>query len=465
MTARVLVVDDLELVRQLLERKLRDEYYEVVTADSGQSALDIVTLDPPDLIILDIVMPEMDGFEVCRRLKSDPNTAHIPVLMMTGVDGPAERGPGLEAGADDFLVKPIVDLELQARVRSLLRLKFTLDELRSRSLTDLVFTNAVGATPCPDRQIKVSLLAVSGEAEGFEQQLSHLGHVTRYNATDTFERLTQHDTDVVVVHLGSYPQYGLQAIARLRSMRETRGIAILAANESGDVRPLAKAFELGVGDCLKLPTDDSEIRARLRSLWRRKCVTDKLRENMHLSMQLAVTDAVTGLYNRHYLESHLRTLEVRARSSRRLFALAMIDIDHFKSVNDRWGHAVGDQVLRQFAERISRNVRGIDLAARYGGEEFVILMPDTDLTTATNIARRLNEVTYAEVFHLSGGEQVKISASIGIAALESFEEDCLTVLERADMALYEAKQNGRNCVIAKGEGHSGPGVSKVSLFR
>lgn len=465
MTARVLVVDDLELVRQLLERKLRDEYYEVMTADSGQAALDSVASDPPDLVILDIVMPEMDGFEVCRRLKSDPNTAHIPVLMMTGVDGPAEREPGLEAGADDFLVKPIVDLELHARVRSLLRLKFTLDELRSRSLTDLVFANPMGLGFCPDRPIKMSLLAVLGEAETLEQQLSQLGAVTRYSATDCLVHLSQHDTDVVVVHLGSYAQCGLQAIARLRSMRETRGIAILAANESDDIRPLAKAFELGVGDCLKLPTDDSEVRARLRSLWKRKCITDKLRENMHLSMQLAVTDAVTGLYNRHYLESHLLTLEARARASRRPFALAMIDIDHFKSVNDRWGHTIGDQALRLFAERISRNVRGIDLAARYGGEEFVILMPDTDLSTATNIARRLNEVTYSDQFLLSNGETLQISASIGVAAMADFAESGQSVLSRADAALYDAKMRGRNCVVAETSSQDDAVASKVSLFR
>src|SRR5258708_18432890 len=132
MTARVLVVDDVELNVKLLEAKLASEYFEVVSTDNGPRALEITEAEPPDIILLDVMMPRMDGFEVCRRLKANPRTADIPVVMVTALSDAADRLRGLEAGADDFLTKPVNDMALFARVRSLVRLKRMMDELRLR---------------------------------------------------------------------------------------------------------------------------------------------------------------------------------------------------------------------------------------------------------------------------------------------------------------------------------------------
>ncbi|MEM9878660.1 MAG: response regulator, partial [Pseudomonadota bacterium] len=132
MTARILIVDDVMPNRKLLQVKLEREYFDVLTASSGAEALDIVKREQPDLILLDVMMPDMDGFEVCRQLKKDPATAFLPVVLVTGLDHPEDRVAGLQAGADDFLTKPLDDTSLYARVRSLVRLKFTVDELRSR---------------------------------------------------------------------------------------------------------------------------------------------------------------------------------------------------------------------------------------------------------------------------------------------------------------------------------------------
>src|SRR5271170_2748991 len=132
MTARVLVVDDVELNVRLLAAKLAGEYFESVSADNGPRALTIAETELPDIILLDVMMPRMDGFEVCRRLKANPRTADIPVVMVTALSDVADRLRGLEAGADDFLTKPVNDIALFARVRSLVRLKRTMDELRLR---------------------------------------------------------------------------------------------------------------------------------------------------------------------------------------------------------------------------------------------------------------------------------------------------------------------------------------------
>src|SRR5712671_3351150 len=132
MTARVLVVDDVELNVKLLEAKLASEYFEVVSTDNGPRALEITEAEPPDIILLDVMMPRMDGFEVCRRLKANPHTADVPVVMVTALSDVADRLRGLEAGADDSLTKPVNDIALFARVRSLVRLKRMMDELRLR---------------------------------------------------------------------------------------------------------------------------------------------------------------------------------------------------------------------------------------------------------------------------------------------------------------------------------------------
>ena len=220
---------------------------------------------------------------------------------------------------------------------------------------------------------------------------------------------------------------------------------ILAMVDLEDHRPLVKSFELGANDCVKLPLDALELTARVRILTRRKRLNDRLRENLHLSMRLATIDPLTGLYNRHYLGSHLRTLVTRARDMDRPLSMVMIDIDHFKQVNDTYGHAAGDKVLRAIAERISHNVRGVDLAARFGGEEFVIVMPDTDLAAARQIAERLRKVIAADTYD-TGRDNIAIplTVSMGIASLNRDDMDGTTVLARADDALYRAKRAGRN---------------------
>ena len=150
MTARVLVVDDILSNVKLLEAKLTTEYFEVVTAYSGEEALKRVAAEPPDIVLLDVMMPGMDGFEVCRRIKADPKTAHVPVIMVTALDQPADRIAGLDAGADDFLTKPIDDTALFARVRSLVRLKMMTDELLMREETGQSLGLVEGAE-LPDR--------------------------------------------------------------------------------------------------------------------------------------------------------------------------------------------------------------------------------------------------------------------------------------------------------------------------
>jgi two-component system cell cycle response regulator len=194
--------------------------------------------------------------------------------------------------------------------------------------------------------------------------------------------------------------------------------------------------------------DKNELTARVRTQLRRKRYSDKLRHNVQLSLEMAITDQLTGLHNRRYMSRHLDTLIAGAHRSAKPLAFLIMDIDHFKSVNDTHGHDIGDEVLREFAGRISANVRGIDLACRYGGEEFVVVMPDTDTDFAYTVAERLRKSVEKMPFAISRDPgKLNITISIGIAGSEGNTDSADALLHRADQALYRAKREGRNRVV------------------
>ncbi len=453
MTARVLVVDDVPPNVKLLEAKLTSEYFDVLTAYSGPEALDVTNREHPDIILLDVMMPGMDGFEVCRRIKADPATAHIPVVMVTALDQPSDRVTGLEAGADDFLTKPVQDLALFARVRSLVRLKVMMDELRNRKTTgtslgwddddSVVFDTSVptdGTILIVDEQERVM--------ERIAKALDGVGELSfMAGGDDAAERAREKNFDLIIVSLTMRDTDGLRVCSKLRSYEETRHVPILVMVDDGNTKLLVRALEMGVNDYVVRPVDRQEFLARVKTQLKRKRFADKLWENFHLSMQLATTDAVTGLYNRHYLTSHMDTRMQAAQKQGKELSVLMMDIDHFKAVNDTYGHAVGDLVLKEFATRIERNIRGVDLAARYGGEEFVVMMPETPTDWATMIGNRLREEVSDNSFDFELQEgPISITVSIGVATSKDGQTPA-QLLESADRALYEAKAAGRNKVI------------------
>ncbi len=454
MTARVLVVDDVLPNVKLLEAKLSSEYFDVLTATNGPAALEIVQREHPDIVLLDVMMPGMNGYEVCRRIKADSATAHIPVVMVTALDQRSDRIAGLEAGADDFLTKPVDDTALFARVRSLVRLKVMVDELKNRERTSQAF-----GLDTDNRAEEVfepgntQILIVDDQPKSAARIARALQEIATVHLSsggeDVAERAREKNFDLIIVSLGMVETDGLWICSRLRSFEETRRVPILVIVDDDEQgrRQLVRAFEMGVNDYLIRPVDQLELLARVRTNLKRKRYADRLWENFHLSMQLATTDAVTGLYNRHYMTSHLDNQLRIARARGKPLSLIMMDLDHFKQINDRYGHAAGDEVLHEFAQRISRNIRGVDLAARYGGEEFVVILPDTRLDEAGRIAERLREVVAEEPFRLSSGDRISVTASLGLATLTDEITTSNELIDQADMALYEAKSRGRNRVV------------------
>jgi len=460
MTARVLVVDDVPPNVKLLEAKLTSEYFDVLTAFSGPEALDVISREHPDIILLDVMMPGMDGFEVCRRIKGDPSTAHIPVVMVTALDQPSDRVAGLEAGADDFLTKPVQDLALFARVRSLVRLKVMMDELRNREATgaNLGWDSEDDAIVEVDIPSDGAILIVDEQERVMERiarALDDVGDLTFIaGGDDAAERAREKNFDLIIVSLTMRNTDGLRVCSKLRSFEETRHVPILVMVDDGNTKLLVRALEMGVNDYVVRPVDRMEFLARVKTQLKRKRYADKLWENFHLSMQLATTDAVTGLYNRHYLTSHMDTRLQAAQSSGKPLSVLMMDIDHFKAVNDTYGHAVGDIVLKEFANRVAKNIRGVDLAARYGGEEFVVMMPETPTDWAYMIGDRLRQEVCENKFEVGlATGPIDISVSIGVATSDDHQSPA-QLLEEADKALYSAKSGGRNKVVIAGNGTS-----------
>ena len=441
MTARVLVVDDIAANLKLLEARLNAEYYEVALASSGPEALRLAHSWSPDVILLDVMMPGMDGYEVCRLLKGSPLTSYIPVVMITALVDQAERVRGLEAGADDFLSKPVDHATLFARLRALLRTKQVLDAFRLRAET----AKDLGFEPMPDPARSVTgasaLLATEDDAEAVSLSaiLAQEGvRVTRApDAAAAWNCLLHEDFDLAVLSLWLDEGEGLRLASRMRAHASTREVPVLLVADVDQRNQVLRGFDLGANDHVLRPVDANELRARARNQIRRKRYQERLRGDLQRSLELAVTDSLTGLRNRRYVTRHLEGL-LRAGGA----TLLMIDVDRFKTVNDTYGHGFGDAVLREVAERLRLHLRAVDVVARFGGEEFVVAMAPQPPDDAGMVAERLR-LSICERPIQVGERSLDVSISIGVAVAVP---DCTVeaLAGTADIALYRAKEKGRN---------------------
>lgn len=452
MTALILVVDDVPANVKLLEAKLSNEYYDVITARDGYECIKKAKEHKPDLILLDVMMPGMDGFETCRKLKEDYEISHIPVVMVTALSELSDRVQGLEAGADDFLTKPINDTALFARVRSLVRIKVLLDELRLRDQTGMQMgVQAEGANSFTSDVSGSSILIIDDDAVQLKNLTDFLSKsykvtgMTDPQAAMKDSSVGTHDLIIISTMLSDMD--GLRLASHYKSQENVRNVPILIMVDEDDERAMLKGLEMGVNDYLILPVDYNEMAARIKTQIRRKKYQEALKSNYQQSISMAITDGLTGLYNRRYLDTHLENTVRQALANSKPMSVMIMDMDHFKQVNDTYGHNVGDEVLKHLAEIIIRSTRSADLAARYGGEEFVILMPETNTEPAMDVAERIRktvESTDMRVSHQVGS--IKKTISIGVATLNPFGDSPTDLMKRADAALYQAKNSGRNQV-------------------
>jgi two-component system, cell cycle response regulator len=451
MSGKILIVDDLAINRIILKVKLAAAFHESLQAGDGQSALEIARTERPKLILLDMMLPDMTGAEVCRQLRADPRTRHIPVVIITASTDRDRRLGGLAAGADEYLTKPLNDSILQARIRSLLRATESEEELRMRAGTfgDLGFAEPdSGFVPAAT----VGLIAPT-PIEALRWRSALEPHLTeRLQILTAAEALNTPDTgaaaDLYLVGVDpATPGPGLRLVADLRSRAESRYAAISLVLDGNDTETAAMALDIGANDMLALPFDPEETALRVRLQLSRKHRADQLRRQMRDGLQLAVTDPLTGLFNRRYALHHLDRIANRAQGAGGRFAVMVVDIDRFKSINDTHGHLAGDQVLVQVATRLRDGVRPSDLLARIGGEEFLIALPEATPESARLVAERLRTAISSRPFSLPGTtDTVQATISVGLALGGGADRATLQVLDRADHALLAAKSDGRNQV-------------------
>jgi len=457
MSARVLVVDDVLPNVRLLEAKLGSEYFDVITAMDGPSALQRMAETPPDIVLLDVMMPGMDGFEVCRRIRQDNKIAHIPVVMVTALSDAEDRVRGLEAGADDFLTKPVNDLALFARVRSLVRLKMMMDELRLRERTtgDLGVLEDKASLEVDTSAARVIVLEDSAiESKKMGDALTAAGNIVIGVSTtaEASAAALASPPDLFIVSLGLRQEDALRFCSHLRSNEATRHLPVLLVISDTDIARLAKGLDIGVNDYITRPYDRNELLARVRTQVRRRRFQDRLRANYQRGLEMALTDSLTAVYNRRYMTTHLPGVMTQMQAADKPLALFMIDIDHFKRVNDSYGHPTGDSVLRAVSHRIVDTVRQVDTVARMGGEEFLVVMPDAGPDVALKVADRLRQAVADEQVpdaRVPGGK-ISVTVSVGVA-LARPDETPDNLIARADAALYRAKQEGRNRVVMDGD--------------
>lgn len=446
----MLVVDDNSTNRRLMQATLEAKYYSVELAATGPEALAAALNFAPQVILLDIMMPGMDGYEVCRRLKSDDRTRHIPVVMLTALNDAVDRVRGLEAGADDFLSKPVAEIDLTARLETLTRYYEVANELRQRSAPgsgELALTQS-------EREIldrPGGVLIIDGNqrsAEHVARPLREAGHDAIIWDKDLESGIEfSGGLGLVVVNISDQNHDALRLVAKLRNLYFDKYIAILVSFVTGDEAVALEALKLGANDLVMEPVNPPELLARVTTQLRRARYLDVLRQRVDRNVELSMIDQLTGLYNRRFMYEQLQRQIRRAHSAGQPLSIVAIDIDHFKRVNDEFGHAAGDKILRELANRLRTNIRPSDVACRPGGEEFIVIMPATDPAQASRGAERLRSAVGETPFFASESvPDLTVTISVGVATRLDLETTPDAILHRADQALYRAKAAGRNCV-------------------
>ncbi|MDC0864979.1 PleD family two-component system response regulator [Rickettsiaceae bacterium] len=451
MTATVLVVDDKESNVKLLQAKLLQEYYTVLTASNGVEALKVLEENKIDIVLLDVMMPEMDGFETCKKIKSNPETIHIPVVMVTALSGKEDRIKGLESGADELLTKPIDDIALMARVKSLARIKLVIDELKLRNNTSAELGGEVIELKENFSDSKILLIDDDViQAKNITSYLESIAKQIRALTTpEDIDTLGSFIPDLVIISCQIDAEDPLRISVMLRSKPVFKNSVLMFLAEEENVKTtVMKGMELGINDYCITPVDANELQARVKTQLRRKQYQDTLRSVLEESVDLSTKDGLTGLFNRRYFDIHIKQMIEKIKNSERTMSMMILDMDHFKKVNDTYGHPAGDAVLKKLAQTLKSSFRVTDLIARYGGEEFVVLLSNVDIKQSTELAKKIRNAVRENDFIIPEHKKpLKKTVSVGVAEFDP-KESLEDFIMRADKALYKAKNSGRDKVVA-----------------
>lgn len=456
MAGRILIVDNVATNRIVLKVKLAAACYHPFLADDDAGCLKLASEGRADLILISMMPAVGRVTALLAALRADPRSRNIPVIVLASGATTEARMAVLRAGADDVLARPIADTVLLARIRSLLRLSEALAELgqRGEALRDL------GLAETRDDFRHAGLIATVADqrevAQGWTDALSpqiadRLQILTREQAlADTEAGQAAPDIFVIDADSAGGPGGGRRLMAELRSRPRSRHAGIVLLHRAPGAEDIALAYDMGANEALAADLPPAELAIRLRTLLRRKQTADRIRASVQDGLRLAVIDPLTGLYNRRFALPRLAAIADRAQALGSSFAVMIVDLDRFKAVNDAHGHAGGDAVLVEVAQRLADHLRLSDLVARIGGDEFLVALPDCGRDDAQATAMRLCRMVQDRPIRLPDGRDLAITVSIGLAIAPREGhgiEEVADIVGRADHALLAAKAAGRNQVI------------------
>lgn len=456
MVGKILIVDGVATNRIVYKVALGEAFYQPMLAADGKNCLRMARDQSPDLILLDLQLPDLSGLEVISQLRADAATRDVPILAFAAAHESEVRLLALQAGVDDVLAKPVDLQSLLARVRSLLRGRDDIKVLAAAGTGPDLYGLAEAPATFDSHAI-ISLM--SGQVDAAHSRRKSLSHLltdkiliqSREDAFSDADRTAgQPIPDVFVIDTSITGNGdGFRLMSELRSHPATRHAAVCMVRPKGCTDSAAYAYDLGADDVVDEDTPPREIALRLRILIRRKLRDDQIRAKVQDGLRLAVIDPLTGLHNRRYALPQLAAIADRAAATGSVFAVMIVDLDRFKSVNDRLGHSAGDKVLVDVARRLQANLRSDDLLARIGGEEFLIAMPNTNFDDACTAAGRLCQAIEEKPVSLDFTSTLRVTVSIGLAVsgARSNTESVAKIIDRADHALLKAKSDGRNKVM------------------
>ncbi len=462
MSGRVLLVDDVSTHRIILKVKLSAAYYDVSQATGIDDAVLALPLVQPDLILISSRLIKNDMQDILDRLKPDSDTSITTIVLLADSEDKSLRINALRFGFDDVISTPIQENYLLARLRSLMRHRHHAQDLQQHS----VAARALGFAESQKAFARPALitLVMDDKEDGARFRLEvqpHCAHQVDLSkpdalmSTDKAAKPGKRPADVLIADLRQKTREdGARFIADLRASALVKDCPVLplVATDAGDLA--ANLLDMGVSEVLFDDASPEELSLRLTAQLHQKRAGDEMRDQIKNSLEAAVTDPLTGLYNRRYALSYLKCLLSAVGQEERTFAVMVADLDHFKRINDSYGHAAGDTVLARVAAILNDWVQGRDMVARIGGEEFLIILPDTTRFKAHGVAQNLCKAIRSMSLTLPGqADPVDVTVSIGLTLTsaaqiqgQTIDARASAVLEQADRALYTSKAEGRNTV-------------------
>lgn len=455
MQGKILIVDAIATNRIVLKVKLKSAFYDVLYAQTIAEALQQAQTFSPDLIIAAMDLPDGSAASLHDALKMRPDTQSIPLMAVASQINHDDRMTALAAGVRDVLTRPLDETFLLGRVRSLIRAHATVAEWQLREDTG----RALGLAEADRSFVKQAhCMLISSDKMLLQNYATQLRPDLRMQlslacpSTLMAELRARQCPDIFVFVL---PEHGtaametLRLVSALRANSGTRHTGIMVLQTKADSALAVTALDMGADDLLADGFDAEELKLRLAGLLHRLRTAERLRCSIRTGLKAAVCDPLTGLYNRRYAMPHLARIADHASKTGHSFAVLVADLDHFKQVNDHFGHAAGDAVLTEVADRLRKCLRNNDLAARIGGEEFLIVMPNAPRLHAQRAALRICEAISGAPFVIPGSDApLQVTISIGMTVNEdgklTLQPDAM--LQTADKALYAAKGGGRNQV-------------------